>query len=124
MYWYLGCCGYNTNCLGINSEQMKKTIQDPIIDLLTKKSYEDDGPFQGVEAKFNEWKKKYTTTDKNEALDLKIGDVVEFWAGFHGDIRYRTKILGFDVDGKAFMYWDCYWFPVDLLQREYKKVII
>lgn len=102
---------------------MKQKKVDEVINLLEKKYYEDDPPFQGVEAKYNEWATKFPNTDKNEALDLKAGDVIEFWAGFHGDIRYRSKILGFTPEGKAYMYWDCYWFPVDLQERDFKKII-
>lgn len=28
-------------------------------------------------------------------------------------LKMLTKILGFK-DGKAYLYWDCYWFPVEL----------
>lgn len=56
----------------------------------------------------------------NEKLGLKKDDVVEFWSGYNGDIRYRAEILGFNTNGEAYIKWDCYWFPIDLVEREYK----
>ena len=90
---------------------------EQIHDLLNKKYYED------IEANF--LAKNFERTDENKALGLKTGDIIEFWGGYNNDIRYRSKILGFDTDGKAFMYWDCYWFAIDLTetgQRDFKKV--
>ena len=85
-----------------------------VVDLLTQTHYSD------YEAEF--LARNYEHTEKHPTLDLKKGDVVEFWSGFHNDIRYRTKILGFDPEGKAYMFWDCFWYAIRLDEREYKKV--
>ena len=64
-------------------------------------------------------------TDENKELGLKKGDVIEFWGGYDNDIRFRSRIHGFDSDGKAYVNWDCYWFPVDLTEkgnRDFKLV--
>jgi hypothetical protein len=74
-------------------------------------------------AKFAEFKKKITDySDINPELGLKTGDVVTFISGYNSDLKYTTEILGFDEDGKAFMLWDCYWFPVDLIERKFVKL--
>lgn len=73
--------------------------------------------------KFAEHKAKISGfTDTNSELGLKSGDVVKFISGYNSDLKYITKILGFDADGKAFMLWDCYWFPVDLVERKFDKL--
>lgn len=75
------------------------------------------------EKKFAEYKNKVTGfSDTNTELGLKSGDVVKFISGYNSDLKYITKILGFDADGKAFMLWDCYWFPVDLVERKFDKL--
>lgn len=69
--------------------------------------------------------KNYGQTDENKELGLKTGDIIEFWGGHNNDIRYRSRILGFDTDGKAFMNWDCFWFAIDLTttgKRDFNKV--
>lgn len=74
---------------------------------------------------FENWKleKGKEVSEKSQKLGLKKGDVVEFFGGFSNHLRYITEILGFDNEtGKAYMLWDCYWFPVDLEKREVKKV--
>lgn len=59
--------------------------------------------------------------ETNDKLGLKKGDTVEFWGGYNGDIRYRANIIGFGSYGEAYMEWDCYWFPINLEEREYKR---
>ena len=44
--------------------------------------------------------------------ELKKGDIIEFWGGYNGDIRYRAEIIGFDKDGDIYLDWDSYWFPI------------
>ncbi len=78
-------------------------------------------------AQFNDWKEKknYPVADENKELGLKKGDNIEFWGGYNNDIRYTSEILGFDENGKAYVNWDCYWFPMDLTEagnRDWKKV--
>lgn len=87
------------------------------INLLEKTYYND------IEAEF--LARGFKKSDENEELGLKTGDVIEFWGGMNNDIRYTSRILGFDSAGKAFMFWDCYWFPVDLTptgNREHIKI--
>lgn len=43
---------------------------------------------------------------------FKLGDVIEFYGGFNNHILYRSKIIGFDVDGGIYVSWDCYWVPI------------
>lgn len=77
-------------------------------------------------AQFADWKEKkgYPVTDENKKLGLKKGDNIEFWGGYHNDIRFTSEILGFDENGKAYINWDCYWFAIDLTEqgnRDFKK---
>ena len=53
--------------------------------------------------------------------DFKSGDVVEFWAGYDDDIRYRAEVSGV-IGNEIYIVWDCYWFPIkDDNVREIKK---
>ena len=53
---------------------------------------------------------------KNENFNLKIGDIITFKNG--NDITMSTKIIAFNAEtGNAYLYWDCYWFALDLEKR-------
>ena len=50
---------------------------------------------------------------------FKVGDIIDFWAGYYNDIRMQTKIIGFGKstseqtdNDQIFLLWDCYWFPI------------
>lgn len=99
--------------LNENIDNKKDDVKYLRINLLDK--YKQTGQDKEYEEKFNEFKKKVKGfTDSNSELNLKTGDVVSFIAGYHDNIIYTSKILGFDEDGKAFILWDCYWYPKDL----------
>ena len=59
---------------------------------------------------------------ENKGLNLKAGDKVNFISGYNSDLRYIAEILGFNEEGKAYILWQCWWFPVDLPKRDYFKV--
>jgi hypothetical protein len=59
----------------------------------------------------------------NSHPKFKTGQVVEFWAGANNDIRYRTNIIGFDLDNDIYLNWDCYWFPIKDDERRSIKLI-
>lgn len=61
--------------------------------------------------------------DKQTHAKFCVGDVIEFYTGFHDDIRARATIKGFDAQGGIYVYNDCYWYPIknDSL-RKIKKV--
>lgn len=59
-------------------------------------------------------------SDENKEFNLKTGDTILFLNGY--DLPMITKIIGFDADGRAFMLWDCYWFPVNLHDRLIQKL--
>ena len=42
---------------------------------------------------------------------FSAGDIIEFWAGYNNDIRYRTEIIGV-IGDDLYLSWDCYWFPI------------
>lgn len=52
---------------------------------------------------------------ESDKTSFKTGDVVCFKNGY--DVPMITEILGFDEDGKAYMLWDCYWCPINLVDR-------
>ena len=92
------------------------------IDLLAK--YNANDYHTDYEAEFKNWAEKHNRTiaQENKTIGLKAGDVVEFTSGHNDNIRYKTRILGFDLkDGEAYMLWDCYWFTVDLVKRNYTQ---
>jgi len=64
-----------------------------------------------IENEFNKFKSKIKGF-KEEHEGLKIGDTIEFVAGYNNDIMYTTKILGFDFEGDIYLLWDCYWAPI------------
>lgn len=83
--------------------------------------------FEGSENEraFNLFKNKVKGfSEVNEALGFRVGDEITFLGGYNDDILYRSKIIGFDGDGEAFMQWDCYWFPIklDSEKRQVKRV--
>lgn len=53
---------------------------------------------------------------------FKIGDEIEFLGGFHGDILYKSKIVGFNDDGGIYVIWDCYWLPI--YDTKERKIIV
>ncbi len=56
--------------------------------------------------------------------EFKIGDIVSFFGGHDGDINFKSEILGFDDEGRAFMLWDCYWFAIRPAERQFKKITL
>lgn len=69
----------------------------------------------------NKWLEDHANelTDKNEN-NLKAGDTIEFLNGYK--IPMRTKITAFCKNtGKAYLYWDCYWYAIDLDTRLIKQ---
>lgn len=79
-----------------------------------------------TEISCNEYAKKLST----EHPIFKVGDIIEFWAGYYNDIRMRTKIIGFgksnkeqETNDQIFLFWDCYWSPIkNDSNRNIKKV--
>lgn len=58
----------------------------------------------------------HSFTCKNEKFNLKIGDIISFKNG--NDIPMSTKIIAFNAEtGNAYLYWNCYWFAIDLEKR-------
>lgn len=97
---------------------METMVEILEVNLLTKEETVNDIAF-----KFNDF--KFTVKgfkEQNSELDLKVNDTISFIGGYDNNIRYTTKILGFDKDNKAFVAWDCYWFPIDLNERDYIKL--
>ena len=55
-------------------------------------------------------------TNEDKDFNLKTGDIITFKNGY--DVTMSTKIIGFDVlDGKCYLFWDCYWFGISLKER-------
>lgn len=64
--------------------------------------------------------KKFAETLENKNPDFKVGQIITFYGGYNGDILYKTKIIGF-IDNDIYLYWDCYWFPIQ--NNEKRKII-
>lgn len=76
-----------------------------------------------IEQKFEQFAKRIPSfTLENKELQLKANDVIKFIGGYHNNIAYKSKILGFAPNGDAFLLWDCYWLNVDLTTRLIEKV--
>lgn len=60
-------------------------------------------------------------SEKNEKLNLKTGDIINFIGGENDDIEFRSEILGFNDEGFAYVLWDCYWLAIDLEKRLIKN---
>ena len=73
---------------------------------------------------------EFSKTLSTEHEKFKVGDVIEFWAGFYGDIRYKSKIIGFGKseeklikNNEIYVLWDCWWFPIrDDSSRDIEKM--
>ncbi len=78
------------------------------------------------EEQFKKWKderkERLGFTDENKEYNLHTGDKVKILAGYNDDIEYTTKILGFDSDGHAYLFWDSYWVNIDPSKRKLTKV--
>ena len=59
---------------------------------------------------------------ENKKRNLKVGDKILFYGGYNRDILYLSEILGFNNEDGAYVLWDCYWFPLNLNTRKYKRV--
>ncbi len=76
-----------------------------------------------LERSIEEWRNKnaYRLCDENKELGFKAGDTIKFLNGY--GVPMKTKIFAFCKEtGKAFLYWDCYWFPDDLVASCAEKV--
>lgn len=47
--------------------------------------------------------------------NLKAGDKIIFLNGYN--VLMQTEILAFGKDNDAYLFWDCYWSPIDLKYR-------
>jgi len=43
---------------------------------------------------------------------FEIGQIITFYAGYNGDILYKSRITGFGEFGEIYVLWDCYWSPI------------
>ena len=89
-----------------------QNIQSKVIDLLSKEL--DESTIDAM----NKWldKNKDKISNHNDKHNLKVNDIITFKNGF--DIPMSTKIIGFDIEtGNAYLYWDCYWFSINLDER-------
>lgn len=83
------------------------------INLLTKPNFESLLP--QVEDFIENHKSELTF----EHQDYKVGQEVTFLGGYNKDIIYTSKIFAFCKEtGKAYVYWDCYWFSIELKERQ------
>lgn len=72
--------------------------------------------------RMNNWlaSNSHSFTNKNKKFNLKVGDVITFKNGY--DIPMMTKIIAFNSEtGNPYMYWECYWFELDLGKRLLKS---
>ena len=61
--------------------------------------------------------KGYTDIHK----DFKKNQVITFFSGYNKDILYKSKILGFDINGEIYVLWECYW--VSIKDDDIRKII-
>jgi hypothetical protein len=57
-----------------------------------------------------------------ESNGLQVGDTIQFYAGYDSDILVQTVIFGFDNEGLAYVWWDCYWLGINLNEPRRKVV--
>ncbi len=87
-----------------------------VVDLLPKID-------SSLEMRIKEWKEKnaYRLCYENKALGFTEGDTIKFLNGY--GVPMKTKIFAFcKKSGKAFLCWECYWFPLDLVDRCAEKI--
>lgn len=87
-------------------------VSGSVYNLLSRKLHETT-----IE-RMNNWVQAnaHSFTGKNEKFNLKIGDIITFKNG--NDIPMSTKIIAFNAEtGNTYLYWDCYWFALDLEKR-------
>jgi hypothetical protein len=105
---------------GFTKLQENKSEIEPIN--LIEKYKEDEYTYHDLKDKCLEWlDKQEGITDKSKEYMLKKGDIILFKNGY--GIPFITEVLGFDETGlKAYLYWDCYWFPLDIGLRLIKRL--
>lgn len=79
------------------------------VNLLTKKYVEE------YREQFEAYKSKVKDFTTQGPAGVNAGDIILFLNGY--DVPMISEVLGFNEGGKAFLLWDCYWFPVDLNDR-------
>jgi len=53
-----------------------------------------------------------------EHPDFQVDQEITFLAGYNKDILYTSKIFAFNKQTlEAYIYWDCFWFPINLNER-------
>lgn len=97
------------------------------INLIEEYNSHKNGGAQYWRDEFNKWKSErldLDISDTNADLRLKTGDLISFMSGHNGDINYISEVLGFNSDGRIFVLWDCYWFPINPsdLKRKIEKL--
>lgn len=59
----------------------------------------------------------------DEHPKFKTGQTIAFTGGYNSDIRFKSKIFGFDTDEGIYVIWDSYWFPIyDDIERQIKII--
>ena len=69
-------------------------------------------------AEIEKWIRENNLSKENEKF--KVGQIIEFWAGYNGDIRYKTEITGFGKNGEIYLLWDAYWSHIK--DDDYRKI--
>lgn len=65
-------------------------------------------------------KEEFVKKLKKESRDLKSGDLVS-WENEYG-VKWKHKIIGFDVDGDVYFDNDSWWFPHNIERFKVKKI--
>lgn len=59
----------------------------------------------------------------NDNNDFKRGDIIEFWGGYNGDIKFKSIVTGGKETGEIYVLWDCHWLHIKNEQnRGIKKI--
>lgn len=73
-----------------------------------------------IKKQFLTWAKNQNRIVTDQNGDLKKGDIIQFYNGY--GVLIESEILGFDEQGKVYPLWDCYWFAIDIKDREVKLI--
>ncbi len=76
------------------------------IDLIDR--YSNELAFIGLNETINAWVDKNNILQNHQNSPYKVGDLITFFGGYHNDIIYTTKVVGFTEEGHLYVYWDCY----------------
>ena len=76
--------------------------------------YEKEVPYINPDKRIQKWINEKQILQEHPNSQYKVGDIIHFVGGLNNDIIFTTKVVGFTEEGELYVFWDCWWFPIDM----------